>query len=436
MASKLLKKVRARRNLETAWQLIQENARTSKSRTVRAEVEKFREDVTGNLEGLYRQLQRDSFVFEPAKGMALPKASPDGAKRSGIRPIVLANLEARIVQRAILNVLTELPGLEPYILNPNSFGGMRKSERRQLSAVPAAVSAVLEAIGQGARFVMCADISGFFTRIPKSQVSAIVGEAAADGEFMTFFDSAIRVELSNMAELRQHADKFPIEDIGVAQGNSLSPLLGNILLRDFDDQMNCGDCHTKRYIDDFVVLGPTPSAVAARMRLARRLLTAHGMELSDSKTSSQPLSVDDAAFEFLGIEFSNGFIRPSPKAQRRLIASITEEFEKSRKAFQMCRTEGRMDRTLSLIATLKRVDAIVRGWGKHYRFCNDERLFAHIDDHVDQLMRNYLGGYRSTRERIADASKRALLGVEQLSQVERHPFKWPKKASMLNNIAA
>src|SRR5262249_5548794 len=144
------------------------------------------------------------------------------------RPIVLAKAEVRIVQRAILNVLTDLPGLEPFIVNPNSFGGMRKSEWRPLSAVPAGVSAVLAAIGEGARFVMCADISGFFTRISKSAVATIVSRAAGDAEFMEFFQSAIRVELSNMAELREHASKFPIEDIGVAQGNSLSPLLGNI----------------------------------------------------------------------------------------------------------------------------------------------------------------------------------------------------------------
>jgi retron-type reverse transcriptase len=435
MASKLLKKVRARRNLESAWQVIQENGRTSKSRTVRAEIEKFREDVTGNIEVIYRQLQQGMFVFEPAKGLALPKNTPDGTKRSAVRPIVLANVEARIVQRAILNVLTELPKLEPYIVNPNSFGGMRKSARRQLSAVPAAVSAVLDAIGEGARFVMCADISGFFTRISKSEVSALIEGATGDPEFMEFFQSAIRVELSNMAELREHANKFPIEDIGVAQGNSLSPLLGNILLHHFDGEMNAGDCHAKRYIDDFIVLGPTPAATAARMRHARRLLAAHGMELSDSKTSSQSLAVDEEAFEFLGIEFSNGLIRPSSKAKRRLLANITEEFEKSQKAFIACRRDGRMDRSLSLIATLKRIDAMVRGWGKHYRFCNDEVLFARMDDGIDHLIREYVGGYRDARERAPAVSNRALLGVEQLSQMERQSFKWPKALRSMKSAA-
>ena len=76
---------------------------------------------------------------------------------------------------------------------------------------------------------MSADITGFFTRISKSAVTSIISEAAADPEFIQFFQKAIHVELANMAELRELSAKFPIEDIGVAQGNSLSPLLGNIL---------------------------------------------------------------------------------------------------------------------------------------------------------------------------------------------------------------
>src|SRR3954452_14314270 len=108
-----------------------------------------------------------------------------------------------------------------------------------------------------------------------------------------------------MAELRELAAQFPIEDIGVAQGNSLSPLLGNMLLHEFDEQMNAGDCQSKRYIDDFIVLGPTAASVSSRMRLAKRLLAAHRMEISSDKSSVEPICIEDGAVEFLGIELVN-----------------------------------------------------------------------------------------------------------------------------------
>jgi RNA-directed DNA polymerase len=433
MSSDLLKKVRAKRNLESAWRVIEENARTSKSEHVRSEIETFKEDVTGNLERLYRGLLRGTFEFEPAKGIAIPKSKPGGGKRGDIRPIVLATVEARIVQRAILNVLTELPQFAHCVDSPNSFGGMRKSEQRSLSAVPAAINAVLQAIGDGAYFVVCADISGFFTRISKSAASTLIAEKIDDQEFMAFFDSAIRVELANLAQLREFANKFPIEDLGVAQGNSLSPFLGNILLHDFDQAMNAGDCDCKRYIDDFIILAPSSAAASARLRMAKRLLADHGMELSAGKSHESPIDVRQRAFEFLGIELTNGLLRPARKAQEKLLANVRAEFDKSAKAFDTYRRDGRLESDLSLVATLRRVDGMVQGWGKHYRFCNDEKCFARIDELVDELLASYLGRYASARERGPQEGRRKLLGVRRLDQIERQPFRWPK---LLSKVAA
>lgn len=293
--------------------------------------------------------------------------------------------------------------------------------------MPAAIAAVLAAIGQGARYVICADISGFFTRIPKSTVSGIISAAVNDPEFMTFFSEAIRVELANMDQLRRYAEKFPIEDIGIAQGNSLSPLLGNILLYDFDKKMNAGDCRCIRYIDDFIILAPTALAAAARMQLARRLLTSFTMELSPEKSLRAPVAVEQG-FEFLGIELVNGFIRPSRKAQSRFLSNIDDEFRKSIAGFSACGAGQPFSKSLSLISTLKRVDGIVRGWGKHYRFCNDELLFRQLDVRVNDKIGSYIAQYAAVRERTSQHVRRTLLGVEELSAIDRQPFAWPKKA--------
>ena len=117
---------------------------------------------------------------------------------------------------------------------------------------------MLDAIGDGCRYVIRSDIAKFFTCIPKSKVTQIVSSAVQDQEFVGLFEQAIAVELENMAQLRERAKAFPIEDIGVAQGNSLSPLLGNLFLYDFDQEFNKRPgVRCIRYIDDFIILAPS-----------------------------------------------------------------------------------------------------------------------------------------------------------------------------------
>ena len=194
-------------------------------------------------------------------------------------------------------------------------------------------------------------IRAFFTRISKLAVRDIVSNAVRDDEFMLLFDAAIKVELANLADLRDKAKLFPIEDIGVAQGNSLSPLLGNILLRDFDKVMNEGDCRCIRYIDDFIILAPTKKAAATRIKKAIKILSDLGMELSPEKSSQEPCSIQ-ASFEFLGIEFSNGLIRPSPKSHQRLISQVNAALQSSLTAFRAHRAGHVFPKSQSLISTL------------------------------------------------------------------------------------
>ncbi|GLK48422.1 hypothetical protein GCM10017620_13950 [Brevundimonas intermedia] len=427
MSADPFKAVYKQANLEAAWRAIEGNGRFSTSATVRSEIDQFRENASGKLRSLAYRLSRERFVFPPAKGLPIPKLR-DGKKTGEFRPIVLASVESRIVQRAILNVLTDTEALRPYFESPFSFGGLRKRSETEPSAVPGAIACALQSIGDGATHVVSADITSFFTRIPKSRVINIVEKAVPNARFMALFEQAISVELANMAELRSRQSAFPIGEIGVAQGNSLSPLLGNICLSEFDKLMNEGDCRCVRYIDDILILAPTKRAASARLVKAKRYLSNLGMEFSAQKTSAEPIAIQKQ-FEFLGIEFANGLLRANSKSRERLITSIEAVFDKSCQGFvEASKSENTLDRGLSLTHTLRKVDGILNGWGKHYRFCNDGRVLEDLDRRVDELIRNYIGRYREMRQK-ADASRsRSLIGIALLSGIERTPLQWPKKA--------
>jgi RNA-directed DNA polymerase len=197
MAESLTLSVRKRRTLLNAWLAIQRNGRLSKSADTRAEIKAFAEEVTQNLDRIQAKLQKKKFVFPPAKGI---KAKKKG--KAGFRPLVIAPVESRVVQRAVHDVLLTVPGIDALMRTPYSFGGVKKHEDDELSAVPAAIKAVLESIGSGGAYVVRSDISQFFTKIPKSEVRNIVSSVIADADFMDLFDRAVASELSNMAELR------------------------------------------------------------------------------------------------------------------------------------------------------------------------------------------------------------------------------------------
>lgn len=423
--SSLTKIVQSKATLHKAWRVIQENAQTSPSLDVRAEVDEFAADPQKNINILTGQLSSRSFRFPEAKGIPVAKRNPDGSKSAKFRPLVLAPLRSRIVQRAILEALGTLPGLRPYFHNPNSFGGIQK-QKDGLAAVPAAVQAVLTAIGNGATHVAFADIRGFFTKIPKPHVTDIIAKVTEDPPFMALFEDAIKLELSNMAELKEKKQEFPIEAIGVAQGNSLSPLLGNILLHDFDRRMNEGDCVCIRYIDDFIILAPSAAAAKARMRLAISILEKFEMTLSEAKSTTAPLQTSDK-FDWLGIEFNNGFIRPSSKAIAKLELNVRKRFHESAKGMRDTKAGEPIPRKHSLVATLNRVDSIIRGWGKHYRFCNDEALFARIDARMADLVGSFLGEYRDIKSRRDPKDAALLLGIDELARQERKPLIWPSR---------
>ena len=122
-------------------------------------------------------------------------------------------------------------------------------------------------------------------------------DALGNQQFADLFEQALATNLENQEELeeRQLFKLFPDPEIGVAQGSALSALAGNIVLREFDARMNDRGIVCVRYIDDFIILGPSEAKVQAAYRSAQKMLNAMGMDvydLSDTKARNYG-KVDD-----------------------------------------------------------------------------------------------------------------------------------------------
>lgn len=430
----ILEQVRSFDQLYSAWMAVHENARNSQSLDIRSAVEDFREGTPQKIRILSRQLALGKYQFGQSRGAPIPKRGSDGKAIAGkYRPIVIPKLEARIVQRSILQTISELPAVNSVIATPFSFGGIKKSKspKNSVAAVPAAIQAVLRAIGDGGEYIVTADIRAFFTCIQRlkatDQLCKLVG---SDTELKSFLESATKVELENLSKLTEGKKHklYPSYDLGVAQGNSLSPLLGNLVLTEFDGLMNVGDCSCIRYIDDFLIIAPTAKAAAARLKLARSILAKLGMSLSEEKSSPEPISITKS-FEFLGVELSNGFVRPSTKKRRTILEDIQHELDLSLKEMRELRSGKQLDKRNSLVGTLKRVDGKLSGWGKHYKFCNDLAVFKDVDTKVRSQIRAYIGEYGAIRKSMGEEVSANLLGIDVLAELQLKSLTWPRRKS-------
>jgi RNA-directed DNA polymerase len=426
MQQNLINRVHSHKTLGRAWTAIRKNGRLSKSEATREEIAAFEAEAIDKIVKIQRQLQIGSFKFPPVIGKKILKKN-----KKGFRPLVIAPLESRIVQRAIHDVLVGLPTLQIYVKTPYSFGGIRKDRKDEIAAVPAAIQSVLDAIGNGSQFIKKSDISDFFTKVPKSKVTAIIEGVVSDEKFLKLFGDAIVVELENMQKLRHDANAFPIEDIGVAQGNSLSPLLGNLYLYDFDQELNKStNIRCFRYIDDFIILAPTKEAADAHFKKALAILKQLGLTVSKDKTIEANAA---HGFEFLGIEIVNGFIRPSKESRKRLMDSIESILSESKGQFNSYLTTRSLDSRYALINTLKKISGVMQGWGKHYWFCNDANCLDVMNTHVSKLIREYLRSYAQALKVSGNADGSRLMGLEPLAVVQDRKFLWQKPNAVPKN---
>ena len=317
--------------------------------------------------------------------------------------------------------MTQCTDLRDDAFQPYSFGGIPK-RGDELAGVAAAINQLLDFVGRGATHIMIADIEGFFTNISKSGVLKIVEKHTSDQRFLKLLRGAIHVDLENSDQLWRYKDQFPYGDIGIGQGNCLSPFLGNIYLSDFDVRMNEGDCRCIRYIDDIIIAAPSGRAASARFRLAKRLLEGKKLSFADAKTGAVPVPVSEP-FEYLGIEFSREG-STIKKSRQSIVARAEEVAAESLKAMRSCVKPAEFDAKLSIPKTLNRIAGMAKGWSHHYAFCNDRRTIQSIDQLICDVFLLYVRKAGKIAGEKANVSA-AVLGYSGLSGVSFHPFKWP-----------
>jgi group II intron reverse transcriptase/maturase len=231
----------------------------------------YGQDLWANLTDLHGRVHRGSYRAKPARRAYIPKSG------GGLRPLGIAALEDKIVQRAVAQVLNAV--YETDFLR-FSYGCREGSgPHRALDAV------VVGLERRKVNWVLDADIRGFFTNLDHDWLIRFVEHRIGDPRVVRLIRKWLRagvVEDGQWAKTEQ----------GVPQGATISPLLANVYLHyvldlwahDWRRRHATGDVIIVRYVDDFVV-GFQHQADARRfLAELHERLAKFGLELADDKT--------------------------------------------------------------------------------------------------------------------------------------------------------
>lgn len=393
--------------LHFAWRKVRENGLRSLSSETWEAIREFDASALQQIRRIDRQLHQETFEFVPQKGVLKKR------RGKGSRPLVVGPIQNRIVQRAILDVLQQVPAILATLQNPFSFGGIKGRDRQR------AIAALCNCIKAGDSYYIRSDIRDFFTKIPRPTVLAFLAQhiPVPDDKFLDLTKRAMETTLANLDQLGEDVDLFPLADKGVAQGSPLSPLMGNILLADFDRQMNGRGITCLRYIDDFILLGQDLAKVKKAFESAQRKLAAFGMQAYDPTQEPEKAEMGETAkgLDFLGCRINPGFVQPSSTARKKLLASVDEPLKAGRRAMISAAkgASGKLPRK-RFAQTLADVDNILLGWGHSFAFCNNHQLFDELDRSITQMLLSFLRSAEGLFK-VSNQAFRRVLGVHLLS---------------------
>jgi len=410
MTKNLYFQIRTFRALSKAWKQVYKNGIRSPSLDTQNAVKDFRSNAITRLKTIQNQLQKNKFRFNPAKG--IPVCRP-GKKD---RPIVVADIKDRVVQRSLLDVIQSQDSIANYVNTPTSFGGIENKK------VEDAIKSVCQSNKDGLKYYITSDIKEFFTRIPRLHVVKIILDLLPDQSLKEILLKASKTELENLAKLGPKAQFFPSYELGVAQGCCLSPLFGNVLLHDFDKELNSKPerCRCFRYIDDFIITGKKAEDVTNAFGKARDMLKTLGMDTyhpSDGSGKSKQGKIS-GGLEYLGCFINDSFVHPSKKKRKEIKERVKNLLEERSRQFDKVTTNS-WSYKYSAVKTLQDVSNILMGWGNQYSYCNATDLFRAIDEEIDEYINNFAKEYGSARSRLErkkdNFGRRKLLGVHLLS---------------------
>jgi group II intron reverse transcriptase/maturase len=366
--------------LERAWRAVRDNRGSAGvDRTTIAEIEA--RGVGAFLDELHVELREGRYRPRPVRRVHIPKPG-----RSETRPLGIPAVKDRVVQAAAKLVL------EPIF--EADFRGCSFGFRPKRSAHDA-LDVIKREVMRGRRWVVDADIRGFFDALDREILMGLVSERISDRRVLKLLRSWPRAGVLDGQTLVH-------PETGTPQGGVISPLFANVYLNALDRAWEDGHGGTGvlvRYADDLVVLCRTRAQAETALRTLRALLADLGLELAEAKTRLVCVNDDGEGFDFLG--FHHRMVESFRKPGFRFLARWPSARATKAARQRICELTGRRRLLLPVEDVVADLNRFLAGWGGYFRRGNSTVQFHQVDLYVADRLARWLGKRHQARRPLA-----------------------------------
>jgi RNA-directed DNA polymerase len=305
------------------------------------------------------------------KRVEIPK--PDGGIRKPGIPTVLD----RFIQQAVMQVLQRR---WDRTFSEHSYGFRPGRSAHQ------AVAQAQKYIAEGYRWVVDLDLEKFFDRVNHDKLMAKIAERVGDKRLLKL----IRAFLT--AGVMEDGLVNPVDE-GTPQGGPLSPLLSNIVLDEFDRELEQRGLRFARYADDSNIYVRSRRAGERVMEsITRFITTTLKLKVNELKSAvARPWER-----KFLGFSFTSAGI---PK--RRIAPKAVDRF-KERVRELTSRNKG-----VSIEQMAEKLTRYLRGWIGYFGKCETPSVLEGLERWFRRRLRSVIWKqWRRGSVRFAELRKR------------------------------
>ncbi|MCU8475495.1 group II intron reverse transcriptase/maturase, partial [Vibrio vulnificus] len=263
----------------------------------------------------------------------------------------------RVVQQTLNDLLT--PIFEEQF-HPSSFGC-----RPNRSCHDAINKATMFIRRYGMQHVVDMDLSKCFDKLDHELILRSIRTRVTDGSVLALINQFLKSGVMVDGHWQQ-------TELGSPQGGVISPLIANIYLDAFDQEMRKRGHRIVRYADDILIFCRSRAGAENALAQATKILE-NTLKLTVNQSKSH-IAHSENGVKFLGVEIGEQYTRIQPKK----LALFKQKLK------QMSKRNGGKP----LEQVINELNPVLRGFSQYFRIANTSREFSRIAGWLRRRLRS------------------------------------------------